>query len=173
SGRISTMVLVPQVVDAVRPVPVVAAGGIYDGRGVAAALMLGAVGGNMGTRFLAAEESPIPAGYKQAIHRAASQDTVQFEAFNDIFPQWVAGGYNVAMRAIRTPFLDEWEAKRGEIAGKRSALQEYIFSQNRAGWGYEVLLTSGQSAGAIAQTKPAAAIVAEIMQEAEVALRSW
>ena len=51
-GTISTMALVPQVVDAVSPVPVVAAGGIYDGQGIAAALMLGAVGVNMGTRFL-------------------------------------------------------------------------------------------------------------------------
>ena len=58
-GSISTMALVPQVVDAVSSVPVVAAGGIYDGRGIAAALMLGAVGVNIGTRFLASKEAPI------------------------------------------------------------------------------------------------------------------
>jgi nitronate monooxygenase/enoyl-[acyl-carrier protein] reductase II len=52
-GTVSTMALVPQVVDAVSPVPVVAAGGIFDGRGLAAAIMLGAVGVNVGTRFLA------------------------------------------------------------------------------------------------------------------------
>jgi nitronate monooxygenase/enoyl-[acyl-carrier protein] reductase II len=58
-GSISTMTLVPQVVDAVSPIPVVAAGGIFDGRGLAAALMLGASGVNLGTRFLASTEATI------------------------------------------------------------------------------------------------------------------
>jgi enoyl-[acyl-carrier protein] reductase II len=70
------MALVPQVVDAVRPLPVVAAGGIYDGRGLAAALVLGAVGVNVGTRLLAAREATISDDYKQAILAAASQDVV-------------------------------------------------------------------------------------------------
>ncbi len=73
-GSVATMVLVPQVVDAVRPIPVVAAGGIFDGRGLAAALVLGAVGVNVGTRFLAAREATISDAYKQAIIAAASQD---------------------------------------------------------------------------------------------------
>src|SRR3974390_3712787 len=68
-GTVSTMALVPQVVDAVSPVPVVCGGGVFDGRGIAAALMLGAVGVNMGTRFLASQESPIDADWKQAITR--------------------------------------------------------------------------------------------------------
>ncbi len=76
-GMISTMVLVPQVVDAVAPIPVVAAGGIYDGRGLAAALMLGAVGVNMGTRFLASREAPISESWKQAILAAKSQDAIK------------------------------------------------------------------------------------------------
>jgi enoyl-[acyl-carrier protein] reductase II len=59
-GEVSTMSLVPQVVDAVSPIPVVAAGGIFDGRGIAAALMLGAVEVNMGTRFIASAEAPAP-----------------------------------------------------------------------------------------------------------------
>ena len=139
SGHVSTMVLVPQVVDAVRPLPVVAAGGIFDGRGLAAALMLGAVGVNMGTRFLASDESPITAGHKQAINGAASQDAVHFGALNDIFPQWIAGGYNVVMRTIHTPFTDEWETKRSEIEGKRSELQNHLLSHVSAGRGHEVL----------------------------------
>ncbi len=57
-GEVSTMALVPQVVDAVSPIPVVAAGGIFDGRGIAAALMLGAVGVNLGTRFIASRKRP-------------------------------------------------------------------------------------------------------------------
>src|SRR3954470_2422351 len=66
-GTVSTMTLVPQVVDAVTPIPVVAAGGIFDGRGIAAAFMLGAVGVNMGTRFLASKEAPIDDIWKHAI----------------------------------------------------------------------------------------------------------
>src|SRR5215471_5624216 len=66
-GEVSTMTLVPQVVDAVSPIPVVAAGGIFDGRGIAAALMLGAVGVNLGTRFIASTEAPAPDEWKQAI----------------------------------------------------------------------------------------------------------
>lgn len=173
SGHISTMVLVPQVVDAVRPLPVVAAGGIFDGRGLAAALMLGAVGVNMGTRFLASDESPITAGHKQAINGAASQDAVHFGALNDIFPQWIAGGYNVVMRTIHTPFTDEWEAKRSEIEGKRSELQNHLLSHVSAGRGHEVLPVAGQASGAITETKPAAQIVTDIMAEAEAALRAF
>ena len=74
-GSVSTMTLVPQVVDAVSPIPVVAAGGIFDGRGIAAALILGAVGVNLGTRFLASEEAPIENEWKQAIAAARSEDS--------------------------------------------------------------------------------------------------
>ncbi len=73
-GEVSTMTLVPQVVDAVSPIPVVAAGGIFDGRGIAAALMLGAAGVNMGTRFIACMEAPAPAEWKRAITQAKSED---------------------------------------------------------------------------------------------------
>ena len=71
-GNVSTMALVPQVVDAVAPIPVVAAGGIFDGRGIAAALMLGAVGVNLGTRFLASREAPVSDIWKAAILGAQS-----------------------------------------------------------------------------------------------------
>ena len=66
-GEVSTMTLVPQVVDAVSPIPVVASGGIFDGRGIAAALMLGAVGGSLGTRIIASKEAPGSEEWKQAI----------------------------------------------------------------------------------------------------------
>src|SRR5215207_4406539 len=71
SGYVSTMALVPQVVDAVSPLPVLASGGIADGRGLAAALMLGAQGVNIGTRFLASAQAPIPDAWKQQILAAA------------------------------------------------------------------------------------------------------
>jgi hypothetical protein len=64
-GTVAGLALIPQVVDAVRPIPVIAAGGIADGRGLAAALVLGAQGINMGTRFLPSQEAPISEGWKQ------------------------------------------------------------------------------------------------------------
>src|SRR5262249_162939 len=71
-GEVSTMALVPQVVDAVSPIPVVAAGGIFDGRGIPAAVMLGAVGVNLGTRVIASPGAPVGDEWKQAIARAQS-----------------------------------------------------------------------------------------------------
>jgi NAD(P)H-dependent flavin oxidoreductase YrpB (nitropropane dioxygenase family) len=76
NSRIGTIVLVPQVVDAVRPRPVVAAGGIADGRGIVAALALGAVGIWCGTPFLATPESGIEEFQKQAVVEASSEDTI-------------------------------------------------------------------------------------------------
>src|SRR5215468_1454359 len=79
TGRIGGLVLVPAVVDAVSPMPVLAAGGIADGRGLAAALALGAVGALLGTRFLATEESPFPDSFKKAILDSDGHDTVLTE----------------------------------------------------------------------------------------------
>src|SRR5262245_39202238 len=75
-GFVSTMALVPQVVDAVSPIPVVAAGGIAAGRGLAAALALGGQGVNIGTRFLASEEVAISEAWKRAIVEAHSEEIV-------------------------------------------------------------------------------------------------
>ncbi|MDW7651057.1 MAG: enoyl-[acyl-carrier-protein] reductase FabK [Bacillota bacterium] len=74
-GQLTTMVLVPQIVDAVR-VPVIAAGGIADGRGVAAALALGAQGVQMGTRFICAHECTVHPSYKEKVIKAKDRDTV-------------------------------------------------------------------------------------------------
>mgnify|MGYP003096849960 FL=1 len=74
-GETTTMALVPQVVDAVEKIPVIAAGGIGDGRGIAAAFMLGAKGVQMGTAFVAAKESQVHENYKQCIIKAKDIDT--------------------------------------------------------------------------------------------------
>jgi enoyl-[acyl-carrier protein] reductase II len=85
-GIVSTMSLVPQVVDAVRPVPVVAAGGIGDGRGIAAAVVLGAAGVNLGSRFLASVESPVGERWKKALITYPSEDWIQAEFINALNP---------------------------------------------------------------------------------------
>src|SRR5262247_2510822 len=121
-GEVSTMTLVPQVVDAVSPIPVVAAGGIFDGRGIAAALMLGAVGVNLGTRFLASKEATIEGEWKQAIVAANSEDAVKIDFLNDIMPLPGTGGYGTVLRSLRTPFVDQWRSKREEIPQIRERL---------------------------------------------------
>jgi NAD(P)H-dependent flavin oxidoreductase YrpB (nitropropane dioxygenase family) len=78
--------VVPRVVDAVAPVPVAAAGGIADGRSLAAAIVLGASGANIGTRFLASHEAEIGAEWKRAIVEARSEDAVKAEFAPDILP---------------------------------------------------------------------------------------
>jgi enoyl-[acyl-carrier protein] reductase II len=83
---VGVMALLPQVVDAVAPLPVLAAGGVADGRGLAAALILGAAGANVGTRFLASQEAAADAEWKRRIVEIESEDAVRFEAWSSIMP---------------------------------------------------------------------------------------
>jgi enoyl-[acyl-carrier protein] reductase II len=140
------MALVPQVVDAVSPIPVVAAGGIYDGRGIATALMLGAVGVNMGTRFLASKEAPIDDHWNQAIIEAHSEDSVKAEVLNDIIPMPGTVGYGTVGRTLHTPFFDEWSAKRDEARQNGERLWTEIVDRLRRGQRRETLVWAGQTA---------------------------
>ena len=169
-GTISTMPLLPQVVDAVAPVPVVAAGGIFDGRGLAAALVLGAVGVNLGTRFLASEESPISAEWRDAILEAASEDTMKLDVLNDIQPIPGTAGYGTVLRSIRTPFMSEWQGKREQARSERERLRKEMSAATSAGRRHEVMLTAGQGAGGIKDVLPVGKIMRRMIAEAEQAL---
>jgi enoyl-[acyl-carrier protein] reductase II len=169
-GNVSTMALIPQVVDAVSPIPVVAAGGIFDGRGIAAALVLGAAGVNLGTRFLASEEAPIPEEWKKAIVAAESEDTMKADVLNDISPLPGTVGYQTVLRSLHTPFLDEWSAKREEARHERDRLRNHIVSTHQAGRQHETLLTAGQTAGGITEALPVSEIIRRLIAGAEAAL---
>ncbi|MEZ4710943.1 MAG: nitronate monooxygenase [Caldilineaceae bacterium] len=171
SGDVAALTLIPQVVDAVRPVPVVAAGGIADGRGLAAALMLGAVGINIGTRFLASEEAIISQRWKQAIVRAESEETVKVDVINAIFPP-PPGNYDVSPRSLRTAFLDEWQPRQQEARAEGERLRAELRASIQSGDLYDYAPFTGQTAGAIHDILPAAQIVRRIMAEAEETLRS-
>jgi len=171
-GDVSTMTLVPQVVDAVSPKPVVASGGIFDGRGIAAALMLGAVGVNLGTRFIASKEAPAPREWKQAILDAKSEEVLKVDVLNDISPVPGTVGYRTVLRSLPTPFLTEWSAKRDAARQQRDRLRAEIVSSTAAGRQHECLLTAGQTAGGIKEILPVAEIVRRLMSEAEAALAS-
>jgi len=88
---VSTLPLIPRVVDAVKPVPAVAAGGIADARGLAAALILGAEGVSMGTRFLASVEASIREERKKTIFSSESEDAVKVDFFDELFPPRAPG----------------------------------------------------------------------------------
>jgi enoyl-[acyl-carrier protein] reductase II len=94
-GTVGVLALLPQVVDAVAPLPVLVAGGVADGRGLAAALLLGAQGANIGTRFLASTEAGIPQSWKQDIVEAESEDAVKVDFADAVFPPAPADGYAV------------------------------------------------------------------------------
>ncbi len=167
---VAALPLIPQVVDAVRPLPVVAAGGIADGRGVAAALVLGAVGVNVGTRFLASVEAPIGDGWKQAIIAARSEDVVKVDVANDILPGPGTRGYGAVPRAVRTPFSDWWAERRTEAAERSAELRDEVFAALRSGRFHEYLPFAGQSAGLIHDVLPAGQIVRLLVEQAEAAL---
>jgi enoyl-[acyl-carrier protein] reductase II len=170
-GGVSTMALVPQVVDAVAPLPVVAAGGIADGRGLAAALVLGAQGVNIGTRFLACSEAPVERGWQEAIVRAASEDAVKVEFAGSVFPPPAPGGYDTRPRSLRTPFVDEWNARPEQAARDGKRLGAELVEAVRAGRGHELVPFTGQSAGLIGEVLSAAEIVRTIVEQADALLR--
>src|SRR6266567_7631661 len=169
-GEVSTMTLVPQVVDAVSPIPVVASGGIFDGRGIAAALILGAVGVNLGTRFIASKEAPAPLQWKEAIVSAKSEDAIKAEVLNDITPLPGTAGFKTVLRSLPTDFLTEWSAKRDEARRHRDRLRSQIVSTTQAGRQHECLLTAGQTAGGISEILPVSEIMRKLIAEAEAAL---
>ena len=170
SGHVAALALVPQVVDAVRPIPVVAAGGIADGRGLAAALILGAQGVNIGTRFLASVEAPISEMWKKAIISANSEDAVKVEVWNDIF-QRRAAAYDTVPRAIRTPFIEKWQKSREAAQRDAERLRAEVISAIQQGKMEEFIPWAGQTAGLVHEVLPAAEIVKRIMANAEEALR--
>jgi enoyl-[acyl-carrier protein] reductase II len=169
-GEVSTMTLVPQVVDAVSPIPVVASGGIFDGRGIAAALMLGAAGVNLGTRFIAAKEAPASQEWKEAILAAKSEHAIKAEVLNDITPLPGTAGFKTALRSLPTAFLTEWSAKRDEARRERDRLRAQIVSTTQAGRQHGCLLTAGQTAGGIHEILTVAEIMRKLTTEAEAAL---
>ena len=170
SGMVGTIALVPQVVRAVSPIPVVAAGGIADGRGLAAALVLGAQGVNIGTRFLASTEAGISEEWKQAICAAESEDAVKIEFADHVVPDLTEGGWDAIPRSLRTPFIDAWNDRKDEASRQAGRLRDELTEAMAQGRAHELIPLTGQSAGLIDEVLPAAEIVDRMVREAEQAL---
>ena len=163
-GDIHTMALVPQVVDAVS-IPVLAAGGIFDGRGAAAAFMLGACGVQVGTRFLVADECCVHPVYKERLIKAS-----------DIGTMVTGKSLGDAVRSLKTPFTKQFakmEADPNVSADEIRAfgtgsLRKAVFDGDLSGGSF----LAGEVAGMISRVEPAAAIVDDIISGAEKLLAS-
>jgi nitronate monooxygenase/enoyl-[acyl-carrier protein] reductase II len=170
SGWISTLVLVPAVVDVAGDVPVVAAGGIADGRGLAAALTLGAAGASLGTRFLATDEMAIDPAWKRRIVAAEAQDAVKVAHSERVMPPFTLPqvGAPFAPRALRTDLIDQLESAPDEV--DPAVLGPTLLRAVRAGGGHDLLPFTGQSAQLVHDVVPARELVARLVREAEQAL---
>jgi enoyl-[acyl-carrier protein] reductase II len=163
TGRIAGMALIPQVVDAVK-IPVIAAGSIVDGRGLAAALALGAQGVWMGTRFIASTEAHAGGLYKQVIVDATDEDTIITRSYS-----------GKPMRVFKNEWVADWESRPEDIqkfpaqamlshqAGVMGGIGGQIEGLSRERSAFAM----GQGAGAVHDVKTAAEIVRDIVTEAE------
>jgi NAD(P)H-dependent flavin oxidoreductase YrpB (nitropropane dioxygenase family) len=158
TGRIGTLALVPQVQDAVAPVPVIAAGGIADGRALAAVLALGAVGAWCGTAFLVAAEANQPELQKQRILDAAAEDTVVTRLFS-----------GKTMRNVTNPLIEAWEESglRALPLGAQGAIVRDLVHSLRAAGREDLLMNAaGQTAGMLHAIRPASEILEEMVAQA-------
>ena len=167
-GVMGTMPLVPMVVSAVAPVPVLAAGGVADGRGLAAALALGAEGVLLGTRFLASDEAPIAKGFKQAILESDGHDTLVTDIPDVAHGQVWPGAY---VRVRRNRFIEEWIGRENELRRHREEVSVGLREAAKAGDPDRGAIMIGQTAGLIDRVEPAADLVREISRDAEAILR--
>ena len=162
TGEVGGMAFVPQAADAVK-IPVLAAGGLADGRGLVAALALGAQGAIFGTRFIASPEAQAAPGYRDAIVRAHDDDTMRTRCYT-----------GKPARTIRTEYAEDWEQRRDEI--QPFPLQAMVSVQNRVMDYMGVtghfdprgtFQPAGQSVALIHEIKPAGEVVRDIVREAE------
>ncbi len=181
-GTVSTLTLVPAVVDAVAPTPVVAAGGIADGRGIAAVLALGASAAWLGTRFVASNEALAHHTYKQELLAAGVEDTVYSTLFD-------VGWENAPHRFLRNSTYDSWEQAGCPPSGKRPNEGEVIAHKSDGtpvprysssmpletmqGEVEGLVHYAGQSAGLVKDIRPAAEIVQRLKWETEQVFAKW
>ena len=178
-GEVATLPLVPAVVDAVAPLPVLAAGGVADGRGLAAVLALGADAGWVGTRFLLADEASVHDEWRHRVRDGHETSTGHTTAFDGGWP-------DAPHRVLRNTTLEAWERAGRPVAGSRpgegdvlahapdgSPLHRYAATPPVRGTTGDIealAMYAGQSTGLVTQQRPAAAIVRELERGATEAL---
>ena len=166
-GLMGTLTLVPMVATAVAPVPVLAAGGIADGRGLAAALALGADGVLIGTRFLATDESPLHPNFKRAIVASDGHDTV-LTTVPDLISGTIWPG--ALSRTQWNALLAEWSGRENELRRNRQTIAQNVATARAAGDPEQVPLLFGQDAGLIDQVLPVSVVIDRMISEARLVI---
>jgi nitronate monooxygenase len=169
AGTRATLPLVPAIVDAVAPTPVVAAGGIADGRGLAAALMLGAHGVLMGTRFYASTEALGRDEAKQRIVAAHGSETARTRVFDIVRGYDWPAAYDG--RALRNRFMQRWDGHESELASGLEVEHAVYQAAARGGDHDTAVVWAGEAVDLIKSVDGAAALVEQISAEAETQLR--
>jgi enoyl-[acyl-carrier protein] reductase II len=159
-GESTTMCLIPQAADIIKNIPIIAAGGIYDGRTFAAALIMGASGVQIGTRFLAATECQIHESYKEAVLKATDEDIAVVARFTGHPVRMIKNKFVEAVRKIeeKNPFPEEIKSER--------------FAGNKGGANADLsALLCGVCAGGVSKIGSCEEIINEIISEGESVLR--
>ena len=181
-GTTTTIALIPAVRDAIGDLPLIASGGIADGRGLAAALALGADGAAIGTRFLASTEAAAHPAYKDRVLAAKGDDTFHTTLYDIGWPE-------AAHRVIRTKLVERWEAAGRPVSGSRPGEGDVVVRSNRTevelppvnysvappldcleGDVEGLAFYAGQSCSLVREILPAAEIVRRIVAEAEAVI---
>lgn len=165
TGRAANFPLIPQVVDAIAPAPVVAAGGIADGRGVAAALALGAVGVWVGTAFLASEETGIVDLHQQQILDGSTQDFIVTRAYT-----------GKTARDYKNVVIQAWENSDLEplpMPLQQVLMEDFVEAASQVGRHELVNNPAGQIGGMLTERKPAAVIMDELIQGAVEVIKGF
>jgi NAD(P)H-dependent flavin oxidoreductase YrpB (nitropropane dioxygenase family) len=163
-GWMASLPLLPMMVKAVAPLPVLCAGGIADGRGLAAVLALGAEGVLLGTRFMATPEAPIHPNFKQAIIESDGHDTVLTE-IPDLASQRVWPG--AMSRAQRNGFIGRWAGREWALRQNAQEIGRQVSAARAAGDIDNASLSFGQDAGLIDSIKSVREVIEDIIAEAE------
>ena len=170
TGRVSTLPLVPAVVDAVAPLPVIAAGGIADGRGIAAALMLGAEGVWIGTRFLGTHECGVSDAYKDRVIAATADDTSLTDVFDIVrgmpWPDGVSG------RAIRNKFVDRWQGREDQLRTWAEEHRDEYLSLGTETEAEENAIWAGEAASFVTGIERASDVVRQLVADAADVMRT-
>jgi NAD(P)H-dependent flavin oxidoreductase YrpB (nitropropane dioxygenase family) len=164
TGKIGTLALVDQVIAAVAPTPVVAAGGIASGRALAGVLALGAEAAWCGTAFLVSNEANQPALQKQRILAAGAEDTVVTRLYS-----------GKTMRNITNPLIEAWEREGLQalpMGAQGALIRDLQYSIEQAGRHELLMNAAGQASGLLSQQRPAAEILAQMVAEAAELLSS-
>jgi nitronate monooxygenase len=163
-----TIALVPEVVDAVgSEVPVVAAGGIADGRGLAAALMLGASGVLMGTRFYATEEAATPQKTKERVRAVTGDDSLRSIVFDvarrNVWPEQFTG------RCLRNSYADRWFGREAELRANEPELVRFSAARDEENFDVAAVI-AGEASGLVRDVCAAGEVVERTVRGAEALL---